>query len=97
MQPFGYTGYQHDAVAGTYYAQAREYCAYSGRFIGMDTIKRFVEYPVTFNEYTYCWNNPKAYVDVDGEFPITIAIGAGIGAIVGGVGSVVSDVSKGKK
>jgi YD repeat-containing protein len=25
LQPFGYTGYQRDNVAGTYYAQAREY------------------------------------------------------------------------
>ena len=30
MQPFGYTGYQMDAVAGTYYAQAREYRAERG-------------------------------------------------------------------
>ena len=27
IQPFGYTGYQKDGVAGTYYAQAREYQA----------------------------------------------------------------------
>ena len=25
VQPFGYTGYQMDEVAGTYFAQAREY------------------------------------------------------------------------
>ena len=25
VQPFGYTGYQMDSIAGTYFAQAREY------------------------------------------------------------------------
>ena len=35
-QPFGYTGYQKDDIAGTYYAQAREYDAGAGRFISKD-------------------------------------------------------------
>ena len=38
MQPFGYTGYQRDEIAGTYYAQAREYLAENGRFAGQDLI-----------------------------------------------------------
>ena len=38
MQPFGYTGYQKDRVAGTYYAQAREYQPDVGRSQGMDRI-----------------------------------------------------------
>lgn len=32
-QPFEYIGYQHDTVAGTYFAQAREYRADVGRFL----------------------------------------------------------------
>ena len=32
IQPFGYTGYQMDPIAGTYYAQAREYQPENGRF-----------------------------------------------------------------
>ena len=36
------------------------------------------------------------YIDNDGEFP-TIAIGALIGGAVGGIGSIISDVAKGKK
>lgn len=38
LQSFGYTGYQRDAVAGIYYAQAREYDAWSGRFTGEEVI-----------------------------------------------------------
>ena len=96
MQPFGYTGYQMDAVAGTYYAQAREYRAERGRFNSQDIIGGFILFPDTLNRYAYCWNAPIDYVDNDGEFP-TIAIGALIGGVVGGIGSIISDVAKGKK
>ena len=70
LQPFGYTGYQRDTVAGTYYAQAREYDAWSGRFTGEDVVKGSVVYPETLNAYGYCWGNPVKYVDRDGEFPL---------------------------
>ena len=69
FQPFGYTGYQRDTIAGTYYAQAREYDAWSGRFTGEDVVKGSVTYPETLNAYGYCWGNPVNYVDRDGEFP----------------------------
>ena len=91
-QPFGYTGYQYDSAARTYYAQAREYEPGEGRFAGMDIVGGFAEAPITLNRYGYCWDNPEKYIDKDGEFPITVAIGAGIGAIVGGVGSAISQV-----
>ena len=95
-QPFGYTGYQYDSVAGTYFAQAREYEPQIGRFQSVDLMKGFPVYPLSLNEYIYCWDNPGIYVDNNGELP-AIVIGAGIGAAVGGVGSIISDVSKGKK
>lgn len=87
MQPFGYTGYQRDSVSGTYYAQAREYLAESGRFAGQDLIVGFTEYPKTLNRYNYCWNNSLIYVDYDGKFPTIIA-----GAIIGGVVSFTSAI-----
>ncbi len=34
LQPFGYTGYQRDRTAGSYFAQAREYLPEVGRFMG---------------------------------------------------------------
>lgn len=91
MQPFGYTGYQRDSVSGTYYAQAREYLAENGRFAGQDLIVGFIEYPETLNRYGYCWDNPFKYVDYDGEFP-TIIAGAGIGFLVSGISSIVTQV-----
>ena len=69
VQPFGYTGYQHDAVAGTYFAQAREYVSGHGRFAGKDQIKGLASLPRTLNEYIYCFNNSMIFIDMDGQFP----------------------------
>ena len=79
-QPFGYTGYQPNRIAGTSYAQAREYLPWAGRFAGKDLIKGFAELPFTLNEYGYCWNNPIGYVDRDGQLPTAVA-----GGIIGGL------------
>ena len=91
MQPFGYTGYQRDEIAGTYYAQAREYLAENGRFAEQDLIVGFVEYPETLNRYSYCWNNSLIYADYNGEFP-TIIAGAFIGAATAGIFSLATQI-----
>ena len=96
IQPFGYTGYQRDTIAGTYYAQAREYNAGTGRFTGQDIYKGVIIYPITLNDYSYCVNNPEKYIDSDGRW-VTVAIGAIVGGIVSGGGSVLSQVMTGKK
>ena len=67
IHPFGYTGYQYDETAGTYYAQAREYLPEIGRFIGEDWVKGNIRVPVNFNLYNYCWNSPLNYVDRNGK------------------------------
>ena len=67
VQPFGFTGYQKDKIANTYFAQAREYQPEMGRFAGRDIVKGNIVYPFTLNEYGYCWNNPLAYIDLDGR------------------------------
>ena len=69
VQPFGYTGYRYDAVAETYFAQAREYIAGVGRFGGEDWIKGNIEKPFSLNQYGYCWGNPIGLVDRDGKTP----------------------------
>ena len=69
VQPFGYTGYQHDQISHTYFAQAREYKSEVGRFTGQDIIKGFVIAPYTLNAYVYCWNNSEKHVDPDGAWP----------------------------
>lgn len=65
-QPFGFTGYQMDEVAGTYYAQARQYDPFTGRFTARDSIKGISTCLLSLNEYIYCWNQPMRYVDKDG-------------------------------
>ena len=91
MQPFGYTGYQRDKVAGTYFVQAREYMTEDGRFVGQDLIGGFVEHPETLNRYSYCWNNSLQYVDYDGKFP-TIIAGAFIGSVTSGLLSLTTQI-----
>ena len=71
IQPFGYTGYRHDKVADTYFAQAREYMPSVGRFGGEDWIKGNIEKPFSLNQYGYCFGNPMNWVDRNGKYPET--------------------------
>jgi RHS repeat-associated protein len=67
VQPFGYTGYQSDSIANTYFAQAREYLPGIGRFAGEDAIKGWRNAPITFNLYSYTYSSPLVYIDPNGE------------------------------
>ncbi|MBD5455767.1 MAG: hypothetical protein HDR23_04730 [Lachnospiraceae bacterium] len=69
-QPFGYTGYRFDDVSGTYFAQAREYRAESGRFTAEDVIKGNCTAPSTLNQYIYCNDQPISYIDLNGKSPM---------------------------
>lgn len=89
VQPFGYTGYQSDSIANTYFAQAREYFPGIGRFAGEDIIKGTIEQPFTLNSYEYCWGNSINLVDLNGKKPevpkksdqiLHLSINAGTGA-----------------
>lgn len=93
-QPFGFTGYERDAVSGLYYAQARRYDAGTGRFTSRDMIKGYAGSLQSQNEYAYCLENPLMYVDRDGKIPenkdnngthtLKIAVGAYAGTGIGG-------------
>jgi RHS repeat-associated protein len=72
LQPFGYTGYQYDTIAQTYFAQAREYVPHTGRFVARDIVKGTISAPLTMNEYSYCLNNPVQFLDPSG---LTIELG----------------------
>ncbi|MCL2146451.1 MAG: DUF6531 domain-containing protein [Synergistaceae bacterium] len=65
-QPFGYTGYQYDNIAQTYFAQAREYEPLLGCFTGVDAVKGFIGAPLSLHPYAYCRNNPLIYTDSTG-------------------------------
>jgi len=56
-QPFGYTGHSFDGVAGTYFAQLRNFDPAIGRFTSEDPIK------ADANWYSYCDSNPLVFVD----------------------------------
>ena len=94
IQPFAFTGYQEDEVSDLKYAQARFYDASTGRFQSEDNVKGFMDSPFTLNHYGYCFNNPKKYIDKDGNIPTVIA-GAVIGGLIGGA-TVVSSLVKGE-
>ena len=90
IQPFGYTGYQRDEIAGTYYAQAREYLAENGRFARQDLIVGFMDLPFSMNRYSYCFNAPMVLVDLDGEWPSLSDIGKGIQNGIKDVGNAIN-------
>ena len=90
IQPFGYTIYQRDEIAGTYYAQAREYWAENGRFAGQDLIAGFMNLPFSMNRYSYCFNAPMVLVDFDGEWPSLSDIGKGIQNGIKDVGNAIN-------
>ncbi|SFU88179.1 RHS repeat-associated core domain-containing protein, partial [Butyrivibrio sp. M55] len=99
IQPFAFTGYQEDEVSGLKFAQARFYSAENGRFLGEDQIKGFIDSPESQNHFEYCRQNPIEYIDIDGKCPLlaTAAIGAGIGAVIGGGATIASSLVKGEK
>lgn len=96
IHPFGYTGYQKDRITDVYYAQAREYIPYIGRFAARDFVKGQQDDPLSMNEYIYCRDNPTEYVDRNGLFVVTTAVLIGVGVAVGALTSAgVNAISQG--
>lgn len=90
---FGYNGFLFDPVAGTYFAQARQYRSYTGTFDAMDRFGGDITMPETINPYVYCVQDPFSYTDKSGYWlGIDDAIAAGIGAIGGLAGQLAEDV-----
>lgn len=74
VQPFGFAGYCWDESSWTWFAKAREYMPYVGRFTARDVVKGSPFAPATLNEYAYCLNDPLGYLDLDGLAPVRIGI-----------------------
>ncbi len=73
QNPIRYRGYYYDAESGLYYLQSRYYDPVTGRFVNGDS-QLNTESVLGFNMYAYCYNNPVAYSDSEGNRPI---VGAG--------------------
>ncbi len=91
---FGYNG--RDGVVtdsnGLIYMRARYYSPDMHRFVNADILHGEISDSTSLNRYAYVNGNPVIYTDPTGLFGILalMAIGAGIGALCSGVGSVVS-------
>lgn len=87
LELFGYNGFRFDPIAGTYFAQAREYRSYTGTFDGMDKFGGDITMPDTLLPYAYCVNDPFSHTDKSAYwFGIDDAI-AGIVGFTGGIAS----------
>ena len=79
LQPLAFTGYQHDEMTDSYFAQARYYNPVFGRFISKDRARYILKsMPKTQNIYAYCGNNSIINVDLDGHESIVVSGGYGI-------------------
>jgi RHS repeat-associated protein len=68
--PFKYTGEVYDEETGLYYLRSRYYDPSLGRFIQEDMYEGDITNPLTFNLYTYVYNNPLKYIDPSGNIGI---------------------------
>ena len=82
---YKFTGQESDPESSLYYYGARYYDPLLGRFISADTTVQAPKDPQTLNRYSYCRNNPLAFVDPTGhsflsffENFISALLGAGV-------------------
>lgn len=70
----GYTGHEHLPWFGLINMNARLYDPLLGRFLSPDPYVQMPDFTQNFNRYSYCLNNPLAYVDENGEVFFTTAV-----------------------
>ncbi len=82
--PIQFTGYYSDGdVFEHYYARARYYDPYTGRFLSRDPADfEYDKVPIAINRYPYAGNNPLRYVDPNGKFIFAAIFGLVWQAIV---------------
>jgi RHS repeat-associated protein len=92
--PLRYRGYVYDAETGMYYLGGRYYLPDICRFISSDIMglhQTEITSLLRKNIFAYCDNNPLMREDDDGNC-WNVIIGAGVGAVAGLAGQLISDV-----
>jgi RHS repeat-associated protein len=77
---YTFTGQRDEAGLGLMHYGARFYSPRLGRFVSADSIVPSPLNPQDFNRYTYGRNNPLAYIDADGHFPVLVLVALGVTA-----------------
>ena len=88
---YTYNGESYNPNIESQYLRARYYYVVSATFLSEDSYLGNIVEPLTLNRYVYCVASPPNYNDPSGH-AITVLVGFAGGAIVGFVGSVVSEV-----
>ncbi|MFC3195551.1 RHS repeat domain-containing protein [Marinicella sediminis] len=65
--PFGFTGYLKDEDTDLYYANARYYDSFTGRFLREDPLFGNTNEPPSLHRYMYAASNPTAWIDPTGK------------------------------
>ena len=83
----GFTGHEWLPWFNLYNMNGRLYDPVVGRFLSPDNYVQMPDFSQNFNRYSYCLNNPLAYVDPSGEIAwfVPIIIGAVIGGTSGAI------------
>jgi len=81
----GYTGHQHLPNFGLINMNGRMYDPLVGRMLSVDNYVHDQYGSQGYNRYSYALNNPLKFTDPDGEEPIALLIGAGIGVLSNGI------------
>ena len=87
----GFTGHEHLVDFDLINMNGRVYDPFTSSFLSVDNYVQDPSYTQNFNRYAYCMNNPLKYTDPDGEWAHLV-----IGALVGGVGNLLSGLLSGK-
>ncbi len=98
LNPLRYRGYVYDTETELYYLQSRYYNPEWGRFINADNVELLGANGdfASLNLFAYCGNNPTARADDGGDFWHIVA-GAAVGALIGGISSIVGQAVSGQK
>jgi len=66
----GYNELEHCEEFGLINMNGRMYDPVLGRMLSPDNFVQDPSSTQSYNRYSYCWNNPLKYTDLDGEFAL---------------------------